>query len=137
MKYLKEYKSLESDSDFEEIRNIMNDISDFEDIVVDLWQADVVATIKDYHIYIYPEKGKHFKINQNIKKTIQKFNYQFRHEYNILYQYIDLYKQGWIKFYVYDDDRGLRDFNTVRMDGSGKFTSPFISRILIKMIKNT
>jgi hypothetical protein len=119
MKYLKEYKSLESDSDFEEIRNIMNDISDFEDIVV-----EVGTSTKDYQIYIYPEKGKHFKINQNIKKTIQKFNYQFRHEYSILYQYIDLYKQGWIKFYVYDDDRGLRDFNTVRMDGTGKFPPP-------------
>jgi len=142
MKHLKGYKLFESvDSDLEEIKDIMCDISDMEDIVVDVEQVDRKLSfrdefVKDYQIGIYPEKGNHFKINQNIKQTIQRFNNQFKNEYSILYQYIDLYKQGWIKFYVYNDERGLRDYNTVRMDGSGKFQAPPISRILIKMVKN-
>jgi SAM-dependent methyltransferase len=130
------------DSDLEDIKDIMNDISDIENVVVDVEEVDRKLSfrdelVKDYQIRIYPEKGNHFKINQNIKQTIQRFNIQFKNEYSILYQYIDLYKQGWIKFYVYNDERGLRDYNSVKMDGSGKFQAPLISKILIKIIKNS
>lgn len=141
MKHLKKYKIFESiDSDLEDIKDIMNDISDLEDnigIYIELVR-DVTLTgfgNRKIKVNIYPTKGdrSYFKVNQNIKSVIQRLNHLYKNEYMFLYQYDDGRK--WTKFYVYDDERGLRDFNTVRLDGTGKFPAPKIYRMEITMIE--
>ena len=141
MKHLKTYKLFESvDSDLEDIKDIMNDISDYEDIGI--YFEEDQEKIK---INIYPECiSGFFKVNQNIKSIIQRLNHLYKNDYTLLYQYMDGYE--WIKFNVYDDVRGLRDSYTNRLDGSGKFPgsvqilpsiirAPKIYKMQIVMIK--
>jgi len=130
MRYLKKYKLFESvDSDFEDIKDIMNDIPDSEDIGI--YFEEDLERIK---INIYPQCiSGFFKVNQNIKSIIQRLNHLYKNDYTFLYQYMDGVK--WTKFYVYDDERGLRDYNTVRLDGSGKFPAPQIYKMEIVMIE--
>jgi len=118
------------DSDLEDIKDIVNDISDLEEIGIYIEEDS--ERIK---INIFPEKGGYlfFKVNQNIKSVIQRLNHIYKNEYMFLYQYDDGRK--WTKFYVYDDERGLRDSNTVRLDGTGKFPAPQIYKMQIVMIK--
>lgn len=119
-----------SNSDLEEIKDILNDISDDDDVLV-----KVDYLYGRFRITMEPEKIRHtFRINQNIKSSIQRLDNLFKDEFDFLYQYRQPYG-GWIKFYVYDDERGLRDYNTVRMDGSGKFPIPDISEIRINMYR--
>jgi hypothetical protein len=140
MKHLKGYKLFESvDSDLEEIKDIMNDISDMEDnigVYIDMVRDVTITGFGDdrkIKINIFPTKGEFFKINQNIKSTIQRLNHLYKNDYYFLHQYMNGYK--WIKFYVYDDERGLRDYDTVKMDGSGKFPAPKIYKMQIVMSK--
>lgn len=127
----KSNKILESvNFDLDEIKEIMYGISDVEDIILNIEQIDY-STTDHYRIHLNPYK-RHFKVNENIKSTIQKLNFEFKDRYEILYQYRPLYGD-WVKFYVYGDDRGLRDYNTVRMDGSGKFPAPEIATMRINM----
>ena len=134
MKHLKTYKLFESvDSDLEDIEDIMYDISDYEDIGIDFEEDQ--ERIK---INIYPELSGFFKVNQNIKSVIQRLNHLYKNDYTLLYHYMDGVK--WTNFYVYDDERGLRDSNTVRLDGptpaiTGKFPAPQIYKMQIVMIK--
>jgi hypothetical protein len=135
MKHLKKYKLFESvDSDLEDIKDIMNDISDYEDIGI--YFEEDQEKIK---INIYPQCiSGFFKVNQNIKSVIQRLNHLYRNDYTLLYQYMDGAK--WTNFYVYDDERGLRDSNTVRLDGptpaiTGNFPAPQIYKMQILMIK--
>jgi hypothetical protein len=142
MKHLKKYKLFESvDSDLEDIKDIMNDISDMEDIMVDIEMnhLEIFSNNRiDIFVNILPikpgTKGA-FTINDNIKSTIQRLNRLYKEEYIILYQYFTLNPARWVKFYVYDDERGLRDYDTVRMDGSGKYPAPKIYRMTISMFK--
>jgi len=139
---LKEGISEDFDSDFEDVKDILNDISDFEDVgyyaLKDIGiheeGRDDYLLLQGIKINIFPTKGEFFKINQNIKSTIQKLNNLYKDEYSILYHYLDGYK--WTKFYVYNDERGLRDYDTVKMDGSGKFPAPKINKMQIVMNKS-
>jgi hypothetical protein len=135
MRYLKTYKLFESidiiESDIKDIKEIMNDIYDLEDIAV-----YIEEDFEKIKIELLPPKtefGYTFKINQNIKSIIQRLNQIYKKDYIFLYQYFNSHR--WIKFYVYDDERGLRDSDTVRMDGSGKFPAPIIYRLQIIMVK--
>jgi phage/plasmid-associated DNA primase len=135
MKHLKTYKLFESvDSDLEDIEDIMNDISDYEDIGI--YFEEDQERIK---INIYPECiSEFFKVNQNIKSVIQRLNHLYKNDYTLLYKYMDGVK--WTNFYVYDDERGLRDSNT-RLDSPGNlsnnfdFPVPKIYKMQIVMIK--
>ena len=130
MKHLKKYKLFESvDSDFEDIKDIMNDIPDSEDIGIYFEEDHERIKINIYPLCI----SGFFKVNQNIKSVIQRLNHLYKNDYAFLYQYMDGTK--WTKFYVYDDERGLRDSNTVRLDGSGKFPAPQIYKMEIVMIE--
>ena len=141
MKHLKKYKIFESvDSDFEDIKDILSDISDSEDNIEVHIEIVRDVTLTGYgnrkiKINIFPEKVGYnfFKVNQNIKSVIQRLNHLYKDDYTIIYEYSSNLK--WIKFYVYDDERGLRDYDTVRMDGSGKFPAPKIYRMEIVMIE--
>ena len=111
----------------------MYDISDYEDIGIDFEEDQ--ERIK---INIYPELSGFFKVNQNIKSVIQRLNHLYKNDYTLLYQYMDGVK--WTNFYVYDDERGLRDSNT-RLDSPGNlsnnfdFPVPKIYKMQIVMIK--
>ena len=135
MKHLKKYKLFESvDSDFEDIKDIMNDIPDSEDIEINIQESPNWDGSYRIKIYIYPQCiSGFFKVNQNIKSVIQRLNHLYKNDYTFLYQYMDGSK--WTKFYVYDDERGLRDSSTVRLDGSGKFPAPQIYKMEIVMIE--
>lgn len=144
MKHLKTYKIFESvDSDFEDIKDIMNDISDLEDnigVYIELVRDATLTGLGNpkIKINIYPNRGdrSYFRVNQNIKSVIQRLNHLYKDDYIILYYSLsDLSNLKWIKFYVYDDERGLRDYDSVRMDGSGKFPAPKIYRMEITMIE--
>jgi hypothetical protein len=130
MKHLKKYKLFESlDSDLEDIKDVMNDIPDSEDIGIYFEEDDERIKINIYPLCI----SGFFKVNQNIKSIIQRLNHLYKNDYTFLYQYMDGSK--WSKFYVYDDERGLRDYDTIKLDGSGKFPAPKIYRMLITMVK--
>jgi len=140
MKRLKKYQKFESvDSNLEDIKQIMNDISDSEDIEIyidedfETIKIDILPIIRYTDGYVSPLSST-FTVNQTIKLTIQRLNYIYKDYYNFIYQYFNK-SARWIKFYVYNDERGLRDYYTVRMDGSGKFPAPQIYRIQIIMIK--
>ncbi len=140
MKHLKRYKLFESvDSDLEDIKDIMNDISDLEDIDVSIGEeSQEFSKGSTFKINILPTKPGSkgaFVVNHNIKSTIQRLNRIYKNDYTFLYQYFTLNPARWVKFYVYDDERGLRDYDTVKLDGSGKFPAPKIYRMQITMVK--
>jgi hypothetical protein len=152
MKHLKGYKLFESidtiESDIIDIKEIMNDIEDREEdlsVYIGKQTSALPVSAKTHPwraasqdngiiIRLFPSdrfKTYYFKINQNIKSTIQRLDYLYRNDYYIQYKYTT--GSDWQNFYVYDDDRGLRS-NGINLHGSIK--TPPIEIYAISIVMN-
>lgn len=140
MRHLKKYKLFESidiDSDIEDIKEILNDITDRQEDVHTYVSVNNPTLVRRHIlIKIHPSDWtnirSYFIINKNIKSTIQRIDYLYRNDYTIQYRYLNLSLE-WNDFYVYDDDRGLRSGGH-NLHGSLKYPPSNISYIMIKMI---
>jgi hypothetical protein len=136
MNFIKHYKLFESQ--LIELKGILSDIEDLENIEVEIKEVERKLTfqekfVTDYQIYIFVYNG-YFKVNQNIRDCIVRLYTVFKNEYSFTCSYKSGYKHQ-LPFYIYNDERGLRDYDTVRLDGSGKFPAPTIQSMSIFLHK--
>jgi hypothetical protein len=136
MKYLKKiFESQSVEELISDIKEILNDIED--------WRSDIFTSIKveeslnnslgKPHINIMIDAGRsYFKIDDDIKSSLQSIDLICREEYRLMYQYRDNW--NWNKFYVYHDDRGIRNYSVEKIDGTGRTPAPPIKEIKITLV---
>ena len=110
MKHIKAYKIFESNSEYiKDIKEILHDLEDFEDFEVktEEYESDHGDNI---NININIDKGwsGSFLMTNLLKSTLIRFNNLMRDDWTIVYQYTPYNHGGTERFYVYDDERGIR-----------------------------